>query len=77
MNLELAIRYFSRIIFGMAAVGLVIAIVQLAGRFFGADPFGQWYSAGRLIELSAALLAFVIVVLLRQIRDELRSSQGS
>ncbi len=77
MNLEFAYKHFSRTLFIIAAVGLAIAFLQLIGRFFGYDLAGQWYSAGRLMELSAALLVFVIAVLLRQIRDELRTGQES
>jgi hypothetical protein len=77
MILDFAYRYFSKTIFIIAAFGMTVAFLQLIGRFVGYDLAGQWYSAGRLVELSAALLAFVIAVLLRQIRDELRTRQGS
>lgn len=52
------------------AAGLLEWLVQLAGF----SLVGRLYSAGRLLELAAALLVFVIAVTLREIVIELRSN---
>ena len=77
MNLETVYKYFARTLFIIASVGIAVAFLQLIGDFVGFSLTGERYTAGRLVELSAALLVFVIAVLLRQIRDELRTGQGS
>jgi heme/copper-type cytochrome/quinol oxidase subunit 1 len=77
MNLEFVYKHFSRTIFIIASLGIVAAILEWIGGFIGFSVTGDMYTAGRLLELSAALLVFVIAVLLRQIRDELRSGQTS
>ena len=77
MNLETIYKYFARTIFIIASVGIVVAFLELIGDFVGFSLTGGTYAAGRLVELAAALLVFVIAVLLRQIRDELRTGQGS
>ena len=77
MNLEFVYQHFSRIIFIIASLGIVVGFLEWIGGFIGFSVTGGVYSAGRLLELSAALLVFVIAVLLRQIRDELRAGQSS
>ena len=77
MNLEIVYKHFARTIFIIASVGIAVAFLELIGDFVGFSLTGERYSAGRLVELAAALLVFVIAVLLRQIRDELRTGQGS
>ena len=77
MNLEFVYKHFSRIVFIIASLGIVVGFLEWIGGFVGFSVTGGMYTAGRLLELSAALLVFVIAVLLRQIRDELRSGQTS
>jgi hypothetical protein len=77
MNLEFVFKYFARTIFIMSSGGIAIAFLEWIGDFVGYSLTGDMYSAGRLLELSAALLVFVVAVLLRQIRDELRASKAS
>jgi len=77
MNLEFVYKHLARTLFIMASAGIGVAFLELIAGFAGISITGQMYTAGRLLELSAALLVFVIAVLLRQIRDELRQGQGS
>jgi hypothetical protein len=77
MNLEFVYKHFARTLFIMASVAIAVAFLEWIGDFVGFSLIGDMYTAGRLIELAAALLVFVVAVLLRQIRDELRTSQGS
>jgi len=41
----------------------------------GTTLVGRWYSSGRLLEIAAALLVYVVAVYLREIREELRSNR--
>ncbi len=54
--------------------GLAMALTLL---YALSDEVHQMYVPGRLLELAATLLVFVIAVLLRQVRDELRGGRSS
>lgn len=73
MNIELLYRILSRIFFFSALALMGVAFLELAANLFGLSLFEGRYGAGRLIELAGALLIFVITLLLRQIRDSLKS----
>ena len=77
MNLETVYKHFARTLFIFASISIAVAFLELLGDFVGFSLTGERYTAGRIVELAAALLVFVIAVLLRQIRDELRTGQGS
>ena len=76
MNVDNLYKMFSRFLFFLALAGLAVAFIEMAAGSLGASILNGLYTTGRLIELSAALLIFVITILLRQIRDALRN-QGS
>ena len=69
MNMTMIFHLFARLFFFLALGMLGVAIIEILLNFFDYTILRGVYSAGRLIELSAALLVFVIAVLLRQIRD--------
>ena len=69
MNMTMIYHLFARVIFFLALGILSVAIIETLLNFLDYTILRGVYSAGRLIELSAALLIFVITVLLRQIRD--------
>ncbi len=69
MNTTMIYHVFARLFFFLALGILGVAIIEFLVNFFDYTILRGAYTAGRLIELSAALLIFVIVVLLRQIRD--------
>jgi len=77
MNFDIIYKHFARTIFIFASIGIAIAFVEWIGDFGGISITGDRYTAGRLLELAAALLVVVIAVLLRQIRDELRAAGNS
>ena len=77
MNLEFVYKHFARTLFIIASIAIAVAFLEWIGDFVGFSLIGEMYTAGRLVELAAALLVFVVAVLLRQIRDELRTGQGS
>ena len=64
---------FSRIFFAVASILLIIAILEWIIRLFGWTFFWLPYRPGRLLEFAAFLMTFVIVFLLRQIRERLKS----
>lgn len=54
--------------FGLLAVSSLEALVNLSGYTI----LRGTYSAGRLLEFAVVLLFFVLAIVLRQVRDELR-----
>ena len=76
MFIKALTQRFARILFFAALAVLGVAIVEIVVNAFGYTVLRDVYSAGRLIELSAAVLVFVIAVLLRQMRDELKNSKS-
>ncbi len=68
MKFEFLYTTFTRLLFFAALIMLGIASVEIVLNFFG-FTFLRGISAGRLVELAAAFMVFVIAVLLRQIRD--------
>ena len=77
MNLDFVSKYFARTLFIIAAAIIVFAFLERIAEFFGSSIIGDIYQPGRLLELAATLLIFVIAVLLRQVRDELREGRSS
>ena len=66
-------KHFGRAVFFLAAASLCLAFAEAFVNLFGISLTSRIYTAGRLLELAAILLTFVIVQLLRQIRDTLRN----
>ncbi len=77
MNIESVYKYFARTLFIIAAAAIAVGFLERVAEYFGFSIIGQMYEPGRLLELAATLLIFVIAVLLRQVRDELRTTRGS
>jgi hypothetical protein len=77
MNFEFVYKYVTPTLFIIASAAIAVAFLERIAAFFGFTIIGEMYSAGRLLELAATLLVFVIAVLLRQVRDELRTGRGS
>ncbi len=69
MNMTMIYHLFARLFFLLALGLLSVAIIEIFLNFLDYTILRGTYSAGRLIEVSAALLIFVITALLRQIRD--------
>ena len=77
MNIDTVLKYLSRAVFVFALAAIAIAFLKAALISLGYTLLGVYYTPGRLLELSAILLVFVIVILLRQIRDDLRNNKNS
>ena len=66
-------KYFARTLFIVASVTILLALGEGFIQIFGLSLIDRAYSPGSLLELAATLLIFVVVQLLRQIRDALRT----
>ena len=63
----------ARVVFGAAVFGMAIAFIELAANLFGASIINHEYSPGRIFELAAALMTYVIAVLAWEILAELKA----
>ena len=62
----------SRVLFLAAFLLLAIAVLERLVNYVGYTIVGAAYTSGRLLEFAAMMLLFVIAILLRQTREELR-----
>lgn len=69
--------FFSRLFFVVAIIILLLAVWDRIIGLFGWTITWLYYQPGRLLEFSAILIIFVIALLLRQIRQELRKETKS
>ncbi len=75
MTLDKFNSWVSRILFFAAFLLLAIAIGERLANLMGYTILRQTsFAAGRLLEFAAIFLVFVIALLLRQIRKELKKS---
>jgi len=75
MNLSKLNSLGCRLFFVTALALLGIAVLEKAANLIGYTIVGEAYMAGRLFELSTLLVIFVIALLLRQIREELKKNK--
>jgi hypothetical protein len=71
MNLDKLSSLVSRLFFVVAFLLVGIAVLEAVVRFFGFTILRGSYTSGRLLELGAVLMVFVISLLLRQVRQAL------
>ena len=76
MNIEVLLNNLARLVFFGASAAIALAFVEGIVQLFGTSLIGNTYAPGRLLELAATLLVFVAVLLLRQIREELRTGNS-
>lgn len=62
---------FSRIFFAVALIFMIIAAVDWILRLFGWRFSWVPYQPGRMFEFAGILMIFVMVLLLRQIREKI------
>jgi len=72
MKLAVLLNLLARAFFLVAFGLLALDVAELAVNAFGYTILRGLYTKGRLLELAATLLVFVIAILLRQIRDGFR-----
>jgi hypothetical protein len=74
MVMDNLLSFVSRASFLLAFVCVVLAILERAAFAMGYTILRGAVAGGRLFEIAAILVVFVIAVLLRQIRDQLRQN---
>ena len=74
MNLQAWFSLISRALFAISFVFLVAAVIEKMANVSGYTLIGEHYTPGRMLEFAAIMLLFVIVLLLRSIRDELKKT---
>jgi hypothetical protein len=62
----------SRIFFIVSLIMVGLALIERLANLFGLTILRGGYTSGRVLELAALMMIFVIAILLRQIRDSLR-----
>ncbi len=72
MASERGFSFLSRLFFLASFALLAIAVVERLVNYFGYTILGSGYTPGRMLEFAAIMLLFVITILLRQAREELR-----
>ena len=72
MNMDQLTSIASRVLFAGASLLLGIAVLERIAGSFGYTFLRGVFTGGRLLEMSATIVIFLIALLLRQIREELR-----
>lgn len=76
MNIDRLSSLVSRVFFGAAFILLALAVAERTALAFGYTITGGT-PGGRLLEIAVSSLVFVIALLLRQIRQELKQPRSS
>jgi len=71
---EKSISLISRCFFLAAFVLLALSLLEAVARQLGYTILRSAFAPGRLLEYAALLLVFVVAMLLRQIRDGVKTS---
>jgi hypothetical protein len=72
MASEKWMSFLSRALFLASFLLLLIAVVERLVNYLGYTIVGGGYAPGRMLEFAGIMLLFVIAILLRQAREELR-----
>lgn len=70
--MEKWMSFLSRLFFVVALLFILVAVVDWCMRLFGWSLSFVQYQPGRMLEFAAMLMVFVAVMLLRQIRDNMK-----
>jgi hypothetical protein len=73
MDLQTLSSWASRLFFGAAILMAAIAVFEKIANQLGYTFIGGFFGPFRLLELSTVTLMFVVAILLRQIREELKA----
>jgi len=75
MNLDRLGSLISHVFSMVAIVLLAVGVVEWLANVFGYTILNQRYRPGRLMELAAIFAVFVVALLLRQVRQEIRKGR--
>lgn len=73
MQKRILLHLSAKLFFVGAAFGMALAFAELLANLFGASLINNAYSAGRILELSATLLTYVIAVLVWEVLTEVKA----
>jgi hypothetical protein len=59
---------------GLSFLFLIVAVIERVFNFFNYTIIAERYTPGRLMEFAAIFLLFVIALILRSIREEMRKT---
>jgi len=76
MNLDMLNSLVSRVAFALALIFFVVAIVERIALWLGYTFLNGSYAPGRLVEFGAVCLILVATLLLRQVRELLKTTRG-
>lgn len=74
--MEKALSGAMRVLFSVAFGLLAVAVLEVSANVLGYTITRGVYSSGRLLEFATVFLVFVVTLLLRQIRDQLKRGSG-
>jgi hypothetical protein len=72
MNIDKISSVVARLFFAGAAVLFILAVLERICNLLGYTILRGYFDPGRLLEWSIILVIFVIALLLRQIREQLK-----
>lgn len=72
MNIDSALKILTRLTFIAATLAIFLSVLEWFAQMLNMSLVGYMYSPGRMFELTSTLLIFASVLLLREIRNELR-----
>ena len=73
MRKRILLHLSAKFVFVGAAFGIALAFVELLVNLFGESLINETYSPGRILELSATLLTYVIAVLVWELLSEAKT----
>jgi hypothetical protein len=76
MDLQQTTSTVSRLFFAVSFLLLGLAVLEKMANLFGYTILRETYGPARLLEFAVILLVFVVALLLRQIREELRRGKA-
>ena len=77
MNLDRLGSLLGHVFAVVAFVLLAVGVVEWLANVLGYTMLNQVYRPGRLIEFAALFAVFVVALLLRQVRQEIRKGRAS
>jgi len=75
MKIDKVSSFVARLFFAGASVLLIVAVLERIANASGYTILRGTYTAARMLELATILVIFVMALLLRQIREQLKQAK--
>jgi|APFre7841882590_1041340.scaffolds.fasta_scaffold694131_1 hypothetical protein len=75
MKIDKVSSFVARLFFAGASVLLIVAVLERIANASGYTMLRGTYTAARMLELATILVIFVMALLLRQIREQLKQAK--